>query len=945
MNRVRAERIIIGLYAIVLIASFVLVPGNTLAAANDTGLVINEFVFNHTGTDTHEFVELYGAASTDYSSLTIVEIEGDGSGSGAIDDGTFDVGTTDSMGYWTTGFQENLWENGTVTLLLVTNYSGEVGVDLDPDDDCVLDSTPWDSVVDDIAVNDGGSDDCTYAGTVLSGGFDGDSYTPGGASRIPNGTDTNAAADWTRNDYDGAGLPGFSGSPAEGEAYNTPGAENSLVPPPQEVCGDPYTPIYEIQGDGDESAIIGDLVSTEGVVTGDFQDSTQLRGFFIQDPAGDGDPATSDGVFVYFNASDYSVGDAVRITGTVSEYYGKTQISEVSNSLLCDTGQVVAPTTASMPVVDLEDWEPLEGMLITFPQPLYSSDTYDTHRFGEVVISANSRQFTATDFMPPGPAAGDSDGNNISDINDPGRLILDDGSNSQFPDTVPYLAADGTLRAGDTVTGLTGNLDYAYSVYRLQPTESVTFERLNLREAVPGDVGSIPGVIKVASFNTLNYWTTIDDGENDARGADSEVELERQKAKSVAAILDLGADIVGLQELENNGDVAVAHLVDALNEATAPGTWAFVPEPAGVAGTNAIKVGIIYQTAKATPIGDSLADADPIYDRPPVAQTFNAGGEIFTVVSNHFKSKGCYDLVGDEDPNRDMGDGQSCYNYKRTQQAQALLAFTDELKALSGDDDLVVVGDYNSYAMEDPIVTLETELVNPTDDFLSSEDSYSYVFYGQAGQLDYIFTSEELAPRVTGLDIWHVNADEPRVLDYNDEVIDPAEYYGDFSHDYLYVADQYRSSDHDPILVGFCEAVGPELAIEVSSISLARPKIDYKLVELDVTATDNADPDPVIELVSVETTMNDWPPLPGTVAPIIPLDDYTFLLKWRYWPWAGDPPVYTITYRATDACGNMTEASVDVTAEPLEYSEYLMEHAAVYGPSASIHLPIIVNKR
>jgi hypothetical protein len=195
------------------------------------------------------------------------------------------------------------------------------------------------------------------------------------------------------------------------------------------------------------------------------------------------------------------------------------------------------------------------------------------------------------------------------------------------------------------------------------------------------------------------------------------------------------------------------------------------------------------------------------------------------------------------------------------------------------------------------------------------------------------------------LDIWHVNADEPRVLDYNDEVIDPAEYYGDFSHDYLYMADEYRSSDHDPILVGFCEAVDPELAIEVSSISLARPTIDYKLVELDVTATDNADPDPVIELVSVETTMNDWPPLPGTVAPIIPLDDHTFLLKWRYWPWAGDPPVYTITYRATDACGNMTEASVDVTAEPLEFSEYLMEHAAVYGPSASIHLPIIVNKR
>jgi predicted extracellular nuclease len=590
-----------------------------------------------------------------------------------------------------------------------------------------------------------------------------------------------------------------------------------------------------------------------------------------------------------------------------------------------------------MPVAEVSDWEPLEGMLITFLQALYASDVYSVHRYGEVVISANNRQFTPTNYMAPGPDAGDSNGNSVADVNETGRLTLDDGSNSQFPDVVPYIAPDGTLRMGDTVTNLTGNLDYSYSIYRMQPTAPVIFERVNDRTSAPDDVGSIPGVIKVATFNLWNYWTTIDDGENNARGADSDVEFERQKAKTVPAILELGADIIGLQELENNGDVAVASLVEALNAATAPGTWNYVLEPPGVAGTNAIKVSIIYQTAKVTPVGDSIADDDPIYDRPPVAQTFDASGEIFTVVSNHFKSKGCYDETGLDE---DQGDGQSCYNYKRTLQAEAMLTFADELIAASGDNDLVVVGDYNSYAMEDPIVKLETGLVNLSDMYTQAGDVYSYVFFGQAGQLDYIFTSGELAPRVTGLDIWHMSADEPRVLDYNDEVIDPGEYYGDFSQDYLYVEDQYRSSDHDAVIAGFCEAVPPELDVEVASTSLARPNIDFKLVEMSVTATDNADPNPTIELVSVTTDMPNWPPLPGTVAPIIPIDEFTFLLKWRHWPWAGDAPVYTITYRATDACGNATEVSVDVTAEPLEYQEYLAEFAAIDGNSL-IYLPML----
>lgn len=192
--------------------------------------VINEFVANHTGTDTNEYIEVFGAPNTDLSNMWVVEIEGDAGGIGAIDDFTYNVGTTDANGYWTTGYINNVLENGSVTLLLVSGYTGTLSQDLDTNDDGAFDVTPWTSILDAVAVSDGGASDITY-GVTLASGFDGQAFTPGGASRIPNGTDTDAVGDWRRNDFDGAGLPGFAGTydPAT-EALNTPGGVN--VPEP-----------------------------------------------------------------------------------------------------------------------------------------------------------------------------------------------------------------------------------------------------------------------------------------------------------------------------------------------------------------------------------------------------------------------------------------------------------------------------------------------------------------------------------------------------------------------------------------------------------------------------------------------------------------------------------------------------------------------------------------
>ena len=193
--------------------------------------LINEFVADHVGLiDTHDFIEVFGQPTTDYETFTLLVIEGDNLlfQSGVIDD-VFPVGSSNNGGFWTTGFINNQLESGSFTILLVENFTGSQGDDLDTNNDGSFDSTPWSRIVDDVAVFDGGFLDNTYSTVILTGGFDGVADVPGGASRIPNGIETNTTADWRRNDFNGAGLPGFTGTPEENEALNTPNTINLLA--------------------------------------------------------------------------------------------------------------------------------------------------------------------------------------------------------------------------------------------------------------------------------------------------------------------------------------------------------------------------------------------------------------------------------------------------------------------------------------------------------------------------------------------------------------------------------------------------------------------------------------------------------------------------------------------------------------------------------------------
>ncbi|MBP8107211.1 MAG: ExeM/NucH family extracellular endonuclease [Caldilineaceae bacterium] len=588
----------------------------------------------------------------------------------------------------------------------------------------------------------------------------------------------------------------------------TPGAaDNCPLPPlpnPFGVCADPTivaTRVNAAQGTGADSPLANTIVVLEGVVVGDFQSTTtELSGYFLQeeDAQADANPATSEGIFVYDNnfGVNVAVGDVVRVQGTVSEYSGQTQLSTIITATICSsTGITVTPAVIDLPVTAVTDLEAFEGMLITVPETLYVTELYTLGRYGEVWTSANARVMQPTQVITPGQPALDMQAANAN-----ARLLIDDGSSLSNPATVPFIAPDNIVRGGDTVTGLTGALGYGFNFYRVQPTGPITFTEANPRTAAP-DV--ISGSLKVAAFNVLNYFNGDGQGGGfpTSRGANSAVEFDRQRTKIITAMLSIDADILGLMEIENDGYdpfSAIADLVGGLNAIAGTGVYTYVNPGTPVWGSDEIAVAMIYKPARVTPIGASAGITTGIFDqvtvslnRQPLAQTFaqNSNGERVTVVVNHFKSKGSdCSAVGD----LDQSDGQGNCNVTRTSAANELAAWLAMDPTGSGDPDFLVIGDLNSYAKEDPIMALQSAGYTDLARHFGGDSVYSYVFDGQWGTLDYSLANATLTSQVTGATVWHINADEGIFLDYNQE----------FNPAYVYSPDAYRSSDHDPVVVG-----------------------------------------------------------------------------------------------------------------------------------------------
>ena len=501
--------------------------------------------------------------------------------------------------------------------------------------------------------------------------------------------------------------------------------------------------IHLVQGSGETSPLAGNVVTVEGIVTGDFVDG--LGGFYLQeeDSDVDQDSTTSEGIFVFAPDAEVSVGDRVSVTAEVEERFGQTQLrgGDAGASITVEAGGASLPTPRALQLPRADSLlEYLEGMLVA-PEDLVITDVGSLARFGELGVTSGERLIQYTECNRP-DAAGlgaylDSIGRD--------QLVIDDGSSQRDPSPLRLvngdtLSAGSQVRAGQTIAGLTGVLGFGFNRYRLQPTETagLTLSGNDRPTAAP----TVGGTLKVVSANVLNYFTTLA-----SRGADTQEEFVRQEDKIVAALTELDADIVGLIEIENNGNAALARLTQVLSDRSGK-PYAFVSSPN--TGDDQIKVALIYRSDRVAESGTAAALAEPAglfigrnTNRVPLVQTFRiidtgAGsvGEQLTVCVNHLKSKGGGCGAGDDD---DGGAG-NC-NGTRTDGARAIVDWLATDPTGTGENDVMIIGDLNAYRMEDPIRVFEEAGYLNTKTRNGSQGSFpcgggppSYVFGGQWGK-------------------------------------------------------------------------------------------------------------------------------------------------------------------------------------------------------------------
>ncbi|MEY8570479.1 ExeM/NucH family extracellular endonuclease [Brevibacterium linens] len=615
------------------------------------------------------------------------------------------------------------------------------------------------------------------------------------------------------------------------------------------------TPIADIQGTGDASPIQGKTVTTRGVVTAAYPEGG-LNGYYIQTPGTGGadraDGAASDGIFVYSpdTVADTNIDDHVEVTGTVSEHYGQTQISVSASGLktVDEPAEAVKPVEDAFPAGD-EKRESLEGMLLQPSESLTVADNYNTNTYGEVVLATGEGTLDQpTDVHRPAtPEAKALEAENLER-----EVVLDDGATVNFLKTdkdvpLPYLSQDEPVRVGAQANFTSPVvLGFDHEKWRFQPTTRLTGDNAeavqptsftDTRTEAPEAVG---GQISLASFNVLNYFTTTGDqldgcqyyddregnhitvrGGCDARGAANPESLKRQETKIVTAINKLDASVVSLMEIENSAafgkdrDDALATLVKRLNEAAGAEKWDFVDSPAAVpSDEDVIRTALIYQPAEVAPQNEStiLDDQDAFSNaREPLSQSFapkDDSGEVekdktFVTISNHFKSKGS----GSGPGNEDSGDGQGASNADRVKQAEALVGFAGDQQEAANSDLVYLLGDFNSYTQEDPMQVFYE--AGYKDIAAEKTDESTYVFGSRTGSLDHVLAldaSDEADgagadatafDSVTGADVWNINSVESLALEYsrfNYNVSD------------LFAPDQFRASDHDPVVVGLFDS-------------------------------------------------------------------------------------------------------------------------------------------
>lgn len=552
--------------------------------------------------------------------------------------------------------------------------------------------------------------------------------------------------------------------------------------------------IGAVQGSGAQSPMLGQPVTVEGVVVGGFAQG--LGGIFVQDMKGDGDERTSDGLFVALPADSAAprTGSLVRIRGTVTELgQGKQTLTALTDARIQIRAASVRWQAQALaaPPAHRDDWERFEGMAVVIAAPLTVTGNERLLRFGEIDASFGGRLYQSTEVAAPGPLA-----KTLRDDNARRLLIIDDGRTSENPRDLWFLPSGlddaHALRAGSILRGATGVIDQRRGDYRLQLSAPLDAIEYSARPAAP----EVAGNLRIASLNVLNLFNGDGKGGGfpTARGAETFAQYQMQQRKLVASVQALKPDVAALMEIENDGtgpESALAQFVAALNAAGPSTDYRFVDSGKGP-GTNPIRVALIYRSSRVTPVGKpAVLEGGPFAERSrvPLAQAFRAGrGKPFVIVANHLKSKGCgRDADAATGADADLHDGQSCWNALRVESARRVDAWLQTHPTGVRTDLQLLVGDFNAYAQEDPIRTLERAGWQDAFVLAKTVRPYSFVFDGNSGRLDHALVSPGLATLLRGAAEWHNNADESDRFDYHDDVD----------------GDPYRASDHDPFVLGF----------------------------------------------------------------------------------------------------------------------------------------------
>lgn len=612
---------------------------------------------------------------------------------------------------------------------------------------------------------------------------------------------------------------GFSQDTFDGLGSHALDCDGGSEPPPPPTCdATDITLISDVQGDGDTSPLTGDPVYVPGdpvtvraVVT---LVLPEYGGYFVQEePADhDGDPATSEGVFVAGSApAELAVGDTVEVTGGASEEFDRTQVN-ATETAVCDVDSVsIDPTPLALPATTPER-ERVEGMLVETTEDLYVTGLYTAYSFGELGVAPDGPLTQPTSqYAPDDPRA-----RQLLDAQADSLLFIDDRDEYGY-DNAPWFH-DVRRRAGDLVAaGTAGVLNYSFGDFLLEPVGE--FPEIVQVEPRP-DAPSLDGGNDLGAFNVLNYFNTFGDS-SVLRGARNQAQFDLQSAKIVEAITALDPTVLGIIEVENDyedhydGDpttvASMQTLVEQLNAKAGAGTYDWVvPDEddlvseglgGGGLGTDAIAVGIIYQPDRATEVGDpatfdidaQLQGEDTDKNRWPLAQSFAIDGQVVTMVVNHLKSKGssCEDVDGpDFDPGDDVeSDLTGNCDLTRTYAAQQLLDWVRTKPTGVRSPDTFIVGDLNSYEEEAPV---EVFLDAGYEDAIQTlgGDASTYKFDGRYGRLDHVLASPSAKRLLEDAAVWQANSPEPYGYLY---YLDPVET--------VETATAYASSDHDPVMV------------------------------------------------------------------------------------------------------------------------------------------------